>query len=209
MPDYTKEFMRMNPSLQLKKRDLELLFLLTKYHLLVAEQFSIDTLQPSLNCDLIVNWGGQSNKGGTGYKHSEAEVLRRSFDLRGRYFSELTRNLHRKNRLGTKEETRARLSFRTPKGWLFVRLSSEQVRLFLSRLSQKLLLSLSVLCVPFLVDVKMVNHTLSKGPFIHFAILPIVIESVSLPKSGLLGYLLSYKIPPPLLFVCKESNVAE
>jgi hypothetical protein len=101
VPDYTKKFMIMNPSLQLNLRDLELLFLLTKYHLLVAEQFSIDTLQPTLNCDLIVNWGGQPNKGGTGYKHSEAEILRRSLDLRGRSFSEQTKDLHRQNRLGT------------------------------------------------------------------------------------------------------------
>jgi hypothetical protein len=78
---------------------------LTKYHLLVVEQFSIDTLQPTLNHDLIVNWGGQPNKGGTGYKHSEAEVLRRSLDLKGRSYSELTNNLHRQNRLGVKATT--------------------------------------------------------------------------------------------------------
>lgn len=76
VPNYTKEFMSLNPSLQLKLRDFELLFLLTKYHLLVVEQFCIDSLQPTLNCDSLVNWGGQPNKGGTGYKHSEAEVLR-------------------------------------------------------------------------------------------------------------------------------------
>jgi hypothetical protein len=82
---------------------------------LVAEQFCIDTLQPTLNCDLLVNWGGQPNKGGTGYKHSEAEVLRRSLDLRGRSFSVRTKELHRKNLLGTKAtaKTRAKLALNT------------------------------------------------------------------------------------------------
>jgi hypothetical protein len=97
VPNYTKEFMKMNPSLQLNLRDF--FCLLIKYHLLVAEQFSIDTFQPTLNCDLIVNWGGQPNKGGTGYKHSEAEILWRSLDLRGRSYSELTKYIHRQNLL--------------------------------------------------------------------------------------------------------------
>jgi len=115
IPDYTKEFMKLNPSLQLNLRDYELLYLLTKYHLLVAEQFCIDTLQPTLNCDLLVNWGGQLNQGGTGFKHSEAEVLRRSLDLRGRSYSEHTKDLHHQNRVGTKAtaETRAKLALTT------------------------------------------------------------------------------------------------
>lgn len=105
VPNYTKEFINLNPTVKLSLRDLELLFLLTKYHLLIAEQFCIDILQPSLNCDLLVNWGGMMNKGGTGYKHTEAESLRRSLDLRGRSYSELTKNLHRQNRLGIKATT--------------------------------------------------------------------------------------------------------
>jgi hypothetical protein len=56
VPNHTKEFMRLNPSLKLNLRDFELLSfflqtlrkkLITKYHLLVAEQFCIDTLQPT------------------------------------------------------------------------------------------------------------------------------------------------------------------
>jgi group I intron endonuclease len=115
VPNYTKEFMNLNPSIQLNLRDLELLFLLTKYHLMIAEQFCIDILQPSLNCDLLVNWGGMSNKGGTDFKHSEAECLRRSLDLRGRSYSEQTKDLHRQNLLGSKAtaETRAKLSLNT------------------------------------------------------------------------------------------------
>src|SRR6185437_11377394 len=108
-------FMNLNPSVQLHLRDHELLFLLTKYHLLIAEQFCIDILQPTLNCDLLVSWGGMLNKGATGYKHTEAETLKRSLDLRGRSYSEHTKDLHRQNRLGSKatEATKAKLALAT------------------------------------------------------------------------------------------------
>ena len=55
------------------------------------------------------------NKGGTGFKHSEAETLRRSLDLRGRSYSEHTKDLHRQTRIGAKAsaKTRAKLALAT------------------------------------------------------------------------------------------------
>jgi group I intron endonuclease len=75
--DHAKAFKLKYPHLDLTQQDSDLLFLLTKYELLVTEQFCIDKLQPTLNINLLVNWGGQPNKGATGYQVSEDQKLER------------------------------------------------------------------------------------------------------------------------------------
>jgi len=110
--DHTKTFQSLYPNFKLTQQDLDLLFLLIKYELLVSEQFCIDKLLPSLNIDLLVNWGGQPNKGSTGFQFSEEKKLEWSFNLMGRKFSDFTKNLHRNNMIGITffAETRAKMS---------------------------------------------------------------------------------------------------
>lgn len=57
--NHEKQFMLNSPAFNLDDEDLNLLFLLTKYELLLTEQYFIDHLNPSLNIDFLVNWGGQ------------------------------------------------------------------------------------------------------------------------------------------------------
>jgi hypothetical protein len=64
--------------------------LLTKYELLITEQYCIDTLKPNLNLDLIVNVGGLTNKGASGYIVLEEELFKRSQNLINGTFSEET-----------------------------------------------------------------------------------------------------------------------
>lgn len=99
---HEKQFMLKFPSFELNKDNINILFLLTKYELLLTEQYFIDHLQPNLNLDLIVNWGGQPNKGSLGYSLSEEEKELRSLKLRGRKFSEFTKDLHKINMTGIK-----------------------------------------------------------------------------------------------------------
>lgn len=100
--NHEKQFMLKFPSFEFNREDTDLLFLLSKYELLLTEQYFIDHLKPKLNVDLIVNWGGQPNKGSTGYTFSEEERELRSIKLRGREFSEFTKDLHKTNMTGTK-----------------------------------------------------------------------------------------------------------
>jgi hypothetical protein len=60
---------------------------LTRYELLVIEQYCIDLFQPELNINMIVNIGGLPNKGATGYKVSEQIKAQISANLMGRNFS--------------------------------------------------------------------------------------------------------------------------
>ena len=110
--DHEKEFKLKYPNFHLTEQNSALLFLLTKYELLITEQFCIDNLQPTLNINLLVNWGGQPNKGSTGYQVPEDEKLERSLNLRGREFSSFTKELHRKNMTGStlSDETRTKMS---------------------------------------------------------------------------------------------------
>ena len=114
--NHKKEFLLKYPSFELKKEDINLLFLLTKYELLLTEQYFIDHLEPNLNIDLIVNWGGQPNKGSTGYTLSEEERELRSIKLRGREFSDFTKNLHKINMTGSKLSEETRLKMRVSHG---------------------------------------------------------------------------------------------
>jgi len=89
---------------------------LSKYELLLTEQYFIDHLKPNLNVDLIVNWGGQPNKGSTGYTLSEEERELRSIKLRGREFSEFTKDLHKTNMTGTKLSDTTRMKMQDSYG---------------------------------------------------------------------------------------------
>jgi hypothetical protein len=83
---------------------------------LLTEQYFIDHLQPNLIFELVVNWGGQPNKGSLGYSFSEEEKKLRSFRLRGREFSEFTKNLHRDNMTGKKLSNETRNKMRDSHG---------------------------------------------------------------------------------------------
>lgn len=69
LPVHEKEY----PNSTLNRGAKEILYLLTKYELMISEQFFIDKYKPSLNVHLLVNNGGLPNKGGAGYKVSEEE----------------------------------------------------------------------------------------------------------------------------------------
>jgi group I intron endonuclease len=109
--NHEKQFMLNFPSFEFNREDIDLLFLLSKYELLLTEQYFIDHLNPNLNVDFIVNWGGQPNKGSTGYTFSEEERELRSIKLRGREYSEFTKDLHKTNMTGTKlsKDTRKKM----------------------------------------------------------------------------------------------------
>jgi group I intron endonuclease len=109
--NHEKQFMLNYSGLELNDEDINLLYLLTRYELLLTEQYFIDHLNPTLNIDFIVNWGGQPNKGSTGYIHSEEQRELRSISMRGREITEFTKNLHKLNMEGTtlSEKTRAKM----------------------------------------------------------------------------------------------------
>jgi len=109
--NHEKQFMLNYPGLELNDEDINLLYLLTRYELLLTEQYFIDHLNPTLNIDFIVNWGGQPNKGSTGYIHSEEQRELRSISMRGREITEFTKNLHKLNMEGTtlSDKTRAKM----------------------------------------------------------------------------------------------------
>lgn len=109
--NHEKQFMLNYPGLELNDEDINLLYLLTRYELLLTEQYFIDHLNPTLNIDFIVNWGGQPNKGSTGYIHSEEQRELRSISMRGREITEFTKNLHKLNMEGAilSEKTRAKM----------------------------------------------------------------------------------------------------
>lgn len=109
--NHEKQFMLNYPGLELNDKDINLLYLLTRYELLLTEQYFIDHLNPTLNIDFIVNWGGQPNKGSTGYIHSEEQRELRSISMRGREITEFTKNLHKLNMEGAilSEKTRAKM----------------------------------------------------------------------------------------------------
>lgn len=114
--NHEKQFMLNFPSFEFNHEDTDLLFLLSKYELLLTEQYFIDHLKPNLNVDLIVNWGGQPNKGSTGYTLSEEERELRSIKLRGREFSEFTKDLHKTNMTGTKLSDTTRMKMQDSYG---------------------------------------------------------------------------------------------
>jgi group I intron endonuclease len=109
--NHEKQFMLNYPGLELNNEDVNLLYLLTRYELLITEQYFIDHLNPTLNIDFIVNWGGQPNKGPTGYIYSEEQRELRSISMRGREITEFTKNLHKLNMEGANfsEKTRAKM----------------------------------------------------------------------------------------------------
>lgn len=90
LPNSELLFRNLNPNLNLTNDEIKLLNLLTKYELLITEQYCIDTLKPNLNLDLIVNVGGLTNKGASGYIVLEEELFKRSQNLINRTFSEET-----------------------------------------------------------------------------------------------------------------------
>lgn len=85
------------PAFILNDEDLNLLFLLTKYELLLTEQYFIDHLNPSLNIDFLINWGSQLNKGATDYIHSKEQREIRFISMRDRKIFEFTKKLHKDN----------------------------------------------------------------------------------------------------------------
>jgi hypothetical protein len=53
--NHEKEFMLKYPSFELNKDYINILFLLTKYELLLTEQYFINHLQPNLNIQYSIN----------------------------------------------------------------------------------------------------------------------------------------------------------
>jgi group I intron endonuclease len=90
LPNYELLFKNLYPNHNLTNDQIKVLNHLTKYHLLITEQYCIDNLNPSLNLDIIVNAGGLTNKGASGYVVPEEELFKRSQNLMGRTFSDET-----------------------------------------------------------------------------------------------------------------------
>ncbi|KAG1474986.1 hypothetical protein G6F56_000003 [Rhizopus delemar] len=105
-------FRNLYPNYNLTNDQIKVLNKLTKYELLITEQYCIDNLNPDLNLDLIVNVGGLTNKGASGYVVPEKELLRRSQNLMGRTFSEETIKLIKDKMTGkvVSPETRDKMS---------------------------------------------------------------------------------------------------
>jgi group I intron endonuclease len=105
-------FRNLYPNYNLTDDQIKVLNQLTKYELLITEQYCIDILKPSLNLDLIVNVGGLTNKGASGYVVPEEELFKRSQNLMGRTFSEETIKLIKDKMTGRilSKETRDKMS---------------------------------------------------------------------------------------------------
>lgn len=105
-------FRNLYPNYNLTNDQIKVLNQLTKYELLITEQYCIDTLKPNLNLDLIVNVGGLTNKGASGYIVPENELFKRSQNLMGRTFSEETIKLIRNKMTGRtlSQETKDKMS---------------------------------------------------------------------------------------------------
>lgn len=85
--NYKSLFKILYPNISLTEENIKLLKLLTKYELLITEQYCIDVINPNLNLDVVVNVGGLTNKGAIGYVVLEEELLKRSNRMKGRTFS--------------------------------------------------------------------------------------------------------------------------
>jgi group I intron endonuclease len=112
VPNYELLFKHLYPNISLTNNDVKLLKLLTKYELLITEQYCIDVINPSLNLDTIVNVGGLINKGATGYVVSEEALLERSNRMKGRTFSPETIKLIKNKLTGRviSQETKDKMS---------------------------------------------------------------------------------------------------
>lgn len=112
LPNHKKDFENLYPNITLNPSIIEVLENLTRYELLITEQFCIDVYKPKLNISTIVNFGGLPNRGSTGYTLSEEDKAKRSSNIIGRTFSAKTIELIRYKITGKilSAETRLKMS---------------------------------------------------------------------------------------------------
>jgi hypothetical protein len=114
-------FQLINPSMELKDKEKNILYTLTLYHVCILEQFFLDYIDPSLNSTKLANVS-PANKGGKGVIRSDYFKENLSLEYIGRVYSKATNELHRANKLGKTQSlsVRAKIAEAISKGGIKV-----------------------------------------------------------------------------------------
>ena len=146
IPDHLATFILISPGISLTKEEQILLETFTFYHLTLVEQFFIDHLNPSLNGDPFANFSS-SNIGATGVIRSKEFREYISLLHIGRTYHQITKDLHRSNRLGIKLKEETKIKMSKSHGGVFtyiMDLNTSKVTIFKTKSSAGIALNVSI-----------------------------------------------------------------